>query len=84
MAKNVPATIVACVGRKGLKRIGIDDKDFRSIRNPYYEQKAAIKLTEGITEWTDIKRGVRQGCVMSQDLLNLYSEFILKDLKVVE
>jgi len=68
-----------------LKRIGtIDGKDFRIIRHLYYEQKAAIKLTEGLTEWTDIKRGVRQGSVMSPDLFNLYSEFILKELEEVE
>jgi len=36
---------------------------------------------EGLTEWTDIKQGVRQGCVMSVDLFNLYSEFILKELE---
>jgi len=65
-----------------LKRIGIDGKDFRNIRNLCYEQKAAFKLTEGLTEWTDIKRGVRQGCVMSPDLFNLYSEFILNELEV--
>jgi len=63
-----------------LKRIGIDGKDFRIICNLYYEQKAAIKLTDGLTEWTDIKRGVRQGCVMSPDLCNLYNELILKEL----
>jgi len=67
-----------------LKRIGIDGKNFRIIRNLYYEQKAAIKLTEGLTEWTDIKRGVRQGCVMSPVLSNLYSEFILKELEEVD
>jgi len=55
-----------------LKRIGIDGKDFRIIHNLYYKQKAAIKLSEGLTEWTDIKQGVRQGCVMSPDLFNLY------------
>jgi len=64
-----------------LKWIDIDDKDFRIICNLYYEQKAAIKLMEGLTEWTDIKQGVRQGCVMSVDLFNLYSEFILKELE---
>jgi len=66
------------------KRIGIDEKDFRIIRNLYYEQKAAIKNTEGLTEWTDIKRGVRQSCVMSPDHINLYSEFILKELEEVQ
>ena len=67
-----------------LKHIGIDDKDFRIIRNLYYEQKAVIQLPEGLTGLTDIKRGVRQGVVMSPDLFNLYSEFILRKLEEVE
>ena len=67
-----------------LKGIGIDGQDFRITGNLYYEQKTAIRLTEVLTEWTDIKRGVRQGCVMSLDLFNLYSEFILKELEEVE
>ena len=56
-----------------LKQINIDDKDFRIIRNLYFEQKAAIKLTEVLTGWTDIKRDERQGCVMTPDLFNPYS-----------
>ena len=67
-----------------LKQIGIDDKDYRIIHNLYFQQKAAIKLTEDLSNWIDIKRGVRQGCVMSPDLFNLYSEFIFRELEEIE
>ena len=62
----------------------IDDKDYRIIHNLYFQQKAAIKLTEDLSHWIDIKRGVRQGCVMSPDLFNLYREFILRELEEIE
>ena len=64
-------------------RCGIDDKDFRIVRI-YIMRKAAIKLTEGLTKWTDIKQGIRYGCAMSPDLFNLCREFILRELKEVE
>ena len=67
-----------------LKQIGIDDKDYRIMHNLYFHQKAVIKLTEDLSHWIDIKRGVRQGCVMSLDLFNLFSEFILRELEEVE
>ena len=67
-----------------LKQIGIDDKDYCIIHNLYFQQKAAIKLTEDLSHWIDIKRGVQQGCVMNPDLFNLYSKFILWELEKIE
>ena len=66
---------------KLLKNIRIDDKDYRIIYNLYRNQRGAVKLPAGLTEWTEINRGVRQGCVMSPDLFNLYSENILRLLE---
>ena len=51
------------------------------IRNLYWQQKASVRLESGLTEWTDIKRGVRQGCVISPDIFNLYSEAILRQIE---
>ena len=64
-----------------LSKIKIDDKDMQIIRSVYCDQLAAVRLSEGTTNWFPIKRGVRQGCVMSPDLFNLYSEMILRDLE---
>jgi len=64
-----------------LEALDIDGKDLQLIRNLYWEQSAAIRIDGEISEWTSVKRGVRQGCVLSPALFNLYSEIILKEIK---
>lgn len=65
---------------KMLHRVGIDDKDLQLIQNIYFEQSAAICLGDEMSEWINIKKGVRQGCVLSPDLFSLYSEVILREI----
>ena len=64
-----------------LETLDIDGKDLRVIRNLYWDQTAAVKIEGEYTDFKHIKRGVRQGCVMSPDLFNLYSETILRNLE---
>ena len=64
-----------------LSELDIDGKDLRLIRHLYWDQKAAIKIGDQISNYVDIKRGVRQGCVLSPDLFSLYSEKILRGIK---
>ncbi|XP_042868436.1 uncharacterized protein LOC122250840 [Penaeus japonicus] len=47
---------------KRLKDIGLDDKDYRVIWNLYDQQKGAIKLPNGLTEWIETNCGVRELC----------------------
>ena len=63
---------------KKLQEVGIDDKDLRIIQNLYYEQKASVRVGNAETETIPIKKGVRQGCVASPDLFNLYQEMIMR------
>ncbi|KAK3755332.1 hypothetical protein RRG08_026062 [Elysia crispata] len=63
-----------------LNQLDIDGKDLRVLRNLYWDQTAAVRVGGELSEYTNIKRGVRQGCVMSPDLFNLYSEVILRNL----
>ena len=63
-----------------LNQLDIDGKDLRVLRNLYWDQTAAVRVDGELSEYTNIKRGVRQGCVMSLDLFNLYSEVILRKL----
>ena len=63
-----------------LNQLDIDGKDLRVLRNLYWDQTVAVRVEGELSEYTNIKRGVRQGCVMSPDLFNLYSEVILRNL----
>ncbi|GFO20695.1 endonuclease-reverse transcriptase [Plakobranchus ocellatus] len=65
---------------KQLKQLHVDGKDLRIIKNIYWQQIAAVRIENEISPFQMIKRGVRQGCVLSPDLFNLYSETILRKL----
>ena len=64
-----------------LCNLNLDGKDLRIIRNLYWNQTAAVRVGDDVGEYVDIKKGVRQGCVFSPDLFNLYSEWILRELE---
>lgn len=64
-----------------LMKCDIDSKDRRIIQKLYWEQTASIKINEDEEgEKFNIRRGVRQGCVLSPALFNIYTEFIYKEL----
>ena len=62
--------------------LNIDGKDLRIVRNIYWEQTAAMRIGNDLSAYQYIKRGVRQGCVLSPDLFfPIYSEIIMRALK---
>lgn len=68
-----------------LKKTGMDGKDLRIIANLYWNQSAVLRVDGEHTEQVKILRGVRQGCVISPLIFNLYSEHIFKEaLKEIE
>ena len=62
-----------------LRSIGLDDKDLRIIINLYWNQTANIKIEGELSDSVEIKRGVRQGCILSPLLFNIYSERIFSE-----
>ena len=64
-----------------LQSLDMDGKDIRVLRNLYWEQTAAVRVQNQTGRYSNIKRGVRQGCVLSPDLFNLYSEQIMRTIK---
>ena len=64
-----------------LDGLNIDGKDLRIVRNIYWEQTAAMRIGNDLSAFQDIKRGVRQGCVLSPDLFPIYSEIIMRALE---
>ena len=63
---------------KCLKGIGLNGKDIRLIVNLYWTQKAYLQLEQDLFGEIMIKLGVRQGCVLSPCLFNLYTEIIFR------
>ncbi|CAG9834055.1 unnamed protein product, partial [Diabrotica balteata] len=61
-----------------LKNIGTDDKDIRVIKNLYWNQTAIVKIGDNYTDEIPIHRGVRQGCILSPTLFNVYSDQLFK------
>ena len=63
---------------------GVDEKDMRMIRKLYYQQMVVVKVGNVLTEFVDIKRGARRGCVLSPDLFTLYGEIILREIEEMD
>ena len=64
---------------KILKEMGIPDHLTCPLRNLYVGQEATVRTGHGITDWFQIRKGVRQGCILSPCLFNLYAEYIMRN-----
>ena len=49
------------------------------LRNLYAGQEATVRTGHGTTEWFQIGKGLRQGCILSPCLFNLYTEYIVRN-----
>ena len=54
------------------------------LRNLYAGQEATVRTGHGTTDWFQIGKGVRQGCILSPCLLNLYAEYLMKNAGLEE
>ena len=63
-----------------LKNIKVDYRGISLITNLYWEQKASVRVEQDMSDEVNIKRGVRQGCVLSPTLFNLYTETIFRNI----
>ena len=63
---------------KTLHEMGIPDHLTCLLRNLYAGQEAIVRTGHGTTYWFQIGKGVRQGCILSSCLFNLYAEHIVR------
>ena len=59
--------------------MGIPDYLTCLLRNLYVGQEATVRTGHGTTDWFQIGKGVRQSCILSPCLLNLYAEYVMRN-----
>ena len=69
---------------KILKEMGIPDHLTCLLRNLYAGQEAPVRLGHGTTDWFQIVKGVRQGCILSPCLFNFHAEYIMRNAGLEE
>ena len=69
---------------KILKEMGLPDHLTCLLRNLYAGQEATVRTGHGTKDWFQIGKGVRQGCILSLCLFNLYAEYIMRNAGLQE
>ena len=64
--------------------MGIPDHVTCLLRNLYAGQEATVRTGHGTTDWFQIGKGVRQGCILSPCLFNFYAEYIRRNTGLEE
>ena len=79
-----PLTVWITINWKILKEMGIPDHLTCLFRNLHAGQEATVRTGHGTTDWFQIGKGVRQGCILSPCLFNLYAEYIIRNAGLEE
>ena len=66
------------------KEMGLPDHLTCLLRNLYAGQEATVKTGHGTTDWFQIRKGVRQGCILSPCLFSLCGEYIIRNARLEE
>ena len=69
---------------KILQEMGIPDHLTCLLRNLYAGQEATVRTGHGTTDWFQIGKGVRQGCILSPCVFNFYAEYIMRNVGLEE
>ena len=64
--------------------MGIPDHLTCLLRNLYSGREATVRTGHGTTDWFQIGKGVRQGCILSPCLFNFYAEYIMRNAGLEE
>ena len=78
LAMPKPFTVWITTNWKILKEMGIPDHLTCLLRILYAGQEATVRTGHGTKDWFQIGKGVRQGCILSPCLFNLYAGYIMR------
>ena len=66
---------------KMMKATGINPKTIKIIQHMYENTECSVLIDGQLTEWFEVTVGVRQGCILSPSLFNLFLEFVMDEVK---
>ena len=69
---------------KMLQEMGTPDLLTCLLRNLYAGREASVRTRHGTMDWFQIGKGVRQGCILSPCLFNLYADYIMQNAELDE
>ena len=84
LTMSKPLTVWITTNWKILKEMGIPDHLTCLLRNLYAGHEATVRTGHETTDWFQIGKGVRQGCILSPCLFNLYAEYIMRNAGLKE
>ena len=76
---SLALTVWITTNWKIVKEMRIPDHLTCLLRNLYAGQEATVRTRHGKIDWFQIGKGVRQGCIFSPCLFNLYAEYIMRN-----
>ena len=79
-----PLTVWITTNWKILKETGIQDHLTCLLRNLYAGQEATVRTGHGTTDYFQIGKGLRQGCILPPCLFNLYAKYIMRNTRLDE
>ena len=79
-----PRLLVWIITNWKILKVGIPDHLTCLLRSLYAGQEATVRIGHGTTHWFQIGKGVRQGCMLSPCLFNLYAEYIMRNAGLEE
>ena len=69
---------------KILQEMEVPDHLTCLLRNLYADQEATFRTRHGTTDWFQIGKGIREGCILSPCLFNFYAEYIMRNAGLEE
>ena len=79
-----PLTVWITINCGKFRKMRISDHLTCLLRNLYAGQEATATAGHGTTDWFQIGKGVRQGCILSPCLFNFYAEYIMRNAGLEE
>jgi hypothetical protein len=64
-----------------MKEMGFPKHLIHLLESLYHDQQAAIRIAGETSDWFEVQKGVRQGCILSSYLFNIYAENIMRNVR---